>query len=91
MLRSGLVCTKSQIILEVKSKALKIHNNNQSRTNANPQAYKTTSPHRLITLPNNSSSNSIINNLNKLDTKTNFLPSKTIRDLVDSSSQRNLF
>ena len=32
----------------------------------------------------------IINNLNKLDIKTTFLPSKTIHDLVDFSPQRNI-
>ena len=43
-----------------KSKALKILKKNQPRTNAYSQSYKTSSPHRLITLPNNSSSTSII-------------------------------
>ena len=73
-----------------KSKALKIHNKNQPRTNSNTQSYKTSSLHRFITLPNNSS-HSIINNLKKLDIKTTSLPSKTIRKLVHSSSQRNIF
>ena len=75
-----------------KSKALKIHNKNQPRTNAHSQSYKT-SPHshRFITLPNNSSSHGMINNLNKLDIKTTSLPSKTIRELVHSSPQRNIF
>ena len=45
---------------------------------------------RFITLPNNSSSNSIIKNLNKLDIKTASSPSKTIRDLVHSSPQHNI-
>ena len=45
--------------------------------------------HAFITLPNNSSTNTIINNLNKLGIKTASLPTKTIRDLVHSSSQRN--
>ena len=40
-----------------------------------------------ITLPNNSSTNIIINNLNKLRIKTASLPSKKIRDLVHSSHQ----
>ena len=52
---------------------------------------KTSSPHRYITLPNNSSSHSITNNLNKLNIKTTSLPSKTIRELVLSSPQRNIF
>ena len=39
----------------------------------------------------NSSSHSIINNLNKLNIKTTSLPSKTIRKLVHSSPQRNIF
>ena len=47
-------------------------------------------PHRFITLPNNSS-HSTINNLNKFDIKITFLPSKTIRELVHSSPQRNIF
>ena len=72
-----------------KSKALKIHNKNQRRTNANLQSYKTSRPHAFITLPNNSSSNIIINNLNKLDIKIPSFPSKTIHDLVHSSLQRN--
>ena len=68
-----------------KSKALKIHNKNQPRTNAHSQSYKTISHHRFITLPYNSSSHIMINNLNKLDIKTTSLPSKTIRELVHSS------
>ena len=47
--------------------------------------------HRFITWPNNSSSNSIINNLNKLDVKTTSLPSKMICDFVHSIPQRNIF
>ena len=74
-----------------KSKALKIHNKNQPQTNALPISDKTNSPHRYITLPNNSFSHSITNNLNKLNIKTNSLPSKTIRELVHSSPQRNIF
>ena len=73
-----------------KSKALKIHNKNQSQTNVYSISDKTSSPHRYITLPNNSSSHSITNNLNKLNIKTS-LPSKTIRELVHSSPQRNIF
>ena len=74
-----------------KSKALKIHNKNQPQTNAHSQSYKTSSLHIFISLPNNSSSNSIINNLNKFDVKTTSLPSKTICDLVHSSPQCNIF
>ncbi len=48
-------------------------------------------PHRFITLSNNSSSNSIINNLNKLHIKTTSLPFKTIHELVHSSPQRSIF
>ena len=47
--------------------------------------------YRYITLPNNSSSHSITNNLNKLNIKTTSLPSKTICELVHSSPQRNIF
>ena len=47
--------------------------------------------HRFITLPNYSSSHSIINNLNKLNIKTPSLPSKTIRELIHSSPQRHIF
>ena len=75
-----------------KSEALKIHNKNQPQTNANSQSYKTISlSHRFITLPNNSSSNSIINNLNKLMIKTTSLSSKMICDLIHSSPQCNIF
>ena len=74
-----------------KSKALKIHNKNQSQTNIYSISDKTNSPHRYITLPNNSSSHSITNNLNKLNIKTTSLPSKTIHELVHSSPQRNIF
>ena len=49
------------------------------------------SPYRYITLPNNSSSHSITNNLNELNIKTSSLPSKTIRELVHSSPQHNIF
>ena len=52
---------------------------------------KTSSPHRYITLPYNSSSYSITNNLNKLYIKTTSLPSKTICELVHSSPQRDIF
>ena len=48
-------------------------------------------PHRFITLPNNSSSHSMINNLNKLNIKTTSLPSQTIHNLVHSSPQSNIF
>ena len=48
-------------------------------------------PHRFITLPNYSSSHSIINNLNKLNIKTTSLTSKTICKLVHSSPQCNIF
>ena len=72
-----------------KSKAPKIYNKNQPQTNANSQSYKTR-PHTFITLPNNSSSNSIIDNLNKLDIKTTSLPSKMIHDLVHSSPKHNM-
>ena len=76
------------LIQFAKSKALKIHNKNQPRTNVNSQSYKTSSPHhRFITLSIFFSSNSIINKLNKDDIKTAFLPSKTIHDLVHSSRQ----
>ena len=73
-----------------KFKALKFHNKNQPQTNANSLSYKTISPHRFITLLNNSSSNGIINNLNKLDIKTTSLPPKMIHDLVHSSPQHNI-
>ena len=43
-------------------------------------------PHKFITLPNNFSTNIIINNLNKLDIKT----AKTTRDLVHTSLQQNI-
>ena len=72
-------------------KPSKIHNKNQSQTNIYSISDKTSSPHRYITLPNNSSSHSITNNLNKLNIKTTSLPSKTIRELVHSSPQRNIF
>ena len=52
---------------------------------------KTSSPPRYITLPYNYSSHRITNNLNKLNIKTNSLPSKTIHELVHSSPQRNIF
>ena len=68
-----------------------MHNKNQSQTNAYSISDKTSSPHWYITLPNNSSSHSITNNLNKLNIKTTSLPSKTIRELVHSSPQRNIF
>ena len=71
-----------------KSKALKIHNKNQPQSNAYTISDKTSSTHRYITLPYNSS---ITNNLNKLNIKTTSLPSKTIRELVHSSPQRNIF
>ena len=48
-------------------------------------------PHKFISFPKNSSSNSIINNLNKLDIKTTALASKVICKLVHSSPQRNIF
>ena len=74
-----------------KCKALKIHHKNQPRTNTNSQSYKTSpSSDTLITLPTNSSTNIIINNLNKLDIKTASSSSKTIRDLVHCSLQRNI-
>ena len=71
--------------------ALKIRNKNQSQTNVYSISDKTSSPHRYITLLNNSSSHSITNNLNKLNIKTTSLPSKTIHELVHSSPQRNIF
>ena len=74
-----------------KSKALKIHNKNQPRTNVHLQSYKTSSPHRFITLSNNSSAPSIINDLNKLNIKTTSLPSKTICELIHSNPQLNIF
>ena len=46
--------------------------------------------HECITLPKNSSYNSIINNLNKLDIKTTSLPSKMICDLVHSGPHHNI-
>ena len=42
-------------------------------------------------MPNNSSSDCTTNNLNKLNIKTTSLPSKTIRELVQSSPQSNIF
>ena len=75
----------------VKSKALKIHNKNQPQTNTHSISDKTSFPHRYITLPNNSSSHCIINNLNKLNIKITSLPSKTIWELVHSSPQCNIF
>ena len=74
-----------------KSKAIKIHSKNQPRTNAPSKSDKTSSPHRFITLPKNSSTHSITNNLNKLNIKTTSLPSKKIHELVHSSPQRNIF
>ena len=69
-----------------KSEVLKILNKNPPETNASPQSYKTNPLfHTFMTLPNNSSTNSIINTLNKLDIKTASLPSKRICDLVHSS------
>ena len=68
-----------------------MHNKNQPRTNGNSQSYKTSSPHhRFITLPNSSSSHSIINNMNELDIKTT-LSSKTIHELVHFGPQRYIF
>ena len=55
---------------------LELVNKNQPQTNANPQSYKACSSHRFITLSYNSSSNSKMNNLNKLDIKTTSLPFK---------------
>ena len=46
--------------------------------------------HTFITFPNNSSTNIIINNLNKLYIKTASLSLKTIRNLQHSSPQRNI-
>ena len=83
--------TPKSFIRFSKSKALKIHNKNQPRTYAHSVSDKTSSPHKFITLPNNSSSHSIINNLNKLDIKTTSLPSKTIHEFVHSSPQRDIF
>ena len=57
-----------------KSKAFKIYNKSQPRINANSPSYKTSPPHTFITSPNNSSSNIIINNLNKHDIKNAFYP-----------------
>ena len=48
-------------------------------------------PHRFITLQNNPSSHSIINNLDKLNIKTTSSPSKTTRKFVHYSLQRNIF
>ena len=73
-----------------KFKALKVHNKNQPRTNTNSQSYKTSPHYTFITLPNVFSSNSIINELNKLDIKTASLLSEMIWDLVHSSPQREI-
>ena len=73
-----------------KSKAPKIHKN-QSQTTVYSKSDKICSPHRYIILPNNFSSHSITNNLNKLNIKTTSLPSKTFHELVHSSPQRNIF
>ena len=48
-------------------------------------------PHRYITLPKDSSAYSITNNLNKLNIKTTSLSSETIRELVHSIPQCNIF
>ena len=48
-------------------------------------------PPPSITLPNNSSSHSITNNLYKLNIRTTSLPSKTTHELVHSCTQRNIF
>ena len=72
------------------STVLIIHNKNKSQINAYSISDKTSSSHRYITLPNNSSYN-IASNLNKLYIKTTSLHSKTIRELVHSSPQRNIF
>ena len=74
-----------------KSKALKIHNKNQPRINSHSQSDKSSSPHGFIPSPNNSTSHSITNNLNLLNIETTSLPSKTIRELVHSNPQCNLF
>ena len=47
--------------------------------------------HQYILIYNSYNKLSIINNLNKLDIKTISLLSKTIRELVHSITQRNLF
>ena len=47
-------------------------------------------PHTFITLLYDSSTNIIINNLNTLDIKTASSSSKTIRNLLHSSPQRNI-
>ena len=87
----GVLKFKEGVFYVDASKALKIHNKNQSQTNAYSVSDKTSSPHRYITLPNNSSSHSITNNLNKLNIKTTSLPSKTIRELVHSCPPRDIF
>ena len=68
-----------------KSKALKIHYKNHPLTNANSSSYKTSPSHTLIILPCNSSTNILINNLNKLDIKTASLPSKMVCGFVQSN------
>ena len=75
----NLRCSKSFIHF-AKSKVPKIRNKNQPRTNAYSKYYKT--------LPNNSSSHSLINNFHELDFKTNFLPSKNpLISTLKSSTQ----
>ena len=74
-----------------KSKALKIHNKNQPQSNAHSLSDKTSSLLRYITLPKNSSSHSITNNLNKLNIKTTSLPSEMICELIHSSLKNNIF
>ena len=63
-----------------KSKALKIHKRNRPRTNVNAASDKIFLLHTHITLPNNSSTNIIENNLNKLGIKTVTLSYKIICD-----------
>ena len=73
-----------------KSKTLKIHNRNQHQTNVNTPSNKINLLHAQITLPYNSFSNIIENNLNKLGIKTVTLSSKMICDLLHSRSQHTI-
>ena len=65
-----------------KSKVLKIHNKNQPQTQYLIKLVLPSTTHRFITLPNNSSSHSIINNLNKLNIKITDKISKYLMKLL---------
>ena len=77
-------------IHSAESKTLKIHNRNRSRTAINTPSNKIKLPHKHIILLNNSSTNIIRNNLNKIGIKTVTFSCKTIRDLLYSISRRDV-